>query len=228
MVDVTKNDVLTPQISGQIDNAILAEFGVRPTALDIDRHQLLGGSGDEDSLFDPVGPILEATSEVVGEHGPRVLVDLRIVDPDLLTATSLDRRDLAQLGRYVHPTADHQRSGPPPHQPTDRSSGEGCRTVLVPGAARALLSGGDGAELLLDSAIGRLPAPPNLEPCEVPGVDLAQRRVTREGVVAAMMAPLAIDRSLLAEDTGSPRSGGHRRNRYPPASGFSRAMKVVH
>ncbi len=47
-------------------------------------------------------------------------------------------------------------------------------------------------------------------------------------MVAAMMAPLAIDSSLLAEDTGSPRTGGHCRYRDAPTSGLRCAMEVVH
>ena len=110
-------------------------------------------------------------------RGSRRLVRLGVEHPELFAGRGVERRELPQRGHHVDPAADHERRA------------------------------GEGARLVPHAVVGGLPAPGHLELREVLAVDVRQRRVAAEGVVAAVMRPLDVGGAGLAEGDGRQRRG---------------------
>ena len=185
VADVPQRDVLAPQVPGELDHAVLAEGAVGLAGGRVERHELLADRGEEQAFLLAVGPVLEAAGVVVVLGWLAALVALRIVDPQLLAGAGVERRDLAQLGRDVEPAIDDERGGPE-HLPVV-------------------------GRVLLDAGVGGRPPPRRFEPAEVRGVDLVERRVAGEAVVAAVVTPLAAAGALLGVDASAEKKGLERR-----------------
>ena len=154
----------------QVDDAFLAELGIRLAGLRVDGHQTSAAGGDQDPLRLAVAPELDAA-----DLDQRTsLLDLpvpRVVPPELLAGRRMERRDLAQVGRDVDDAVDHQRHAP-----------------VRPGRL---------VGHVLQQDIGRLPAPGDLQLLEVVPVDLFEGRVPGGAAVAAEVPPLAALRAVL-------------------------------
>ena len=154
----------------QVDDALLAELGVRPAGLRVDGHQPPAAGRDQDALRLAVGPGLDAADL----DQRTALIDLPvpgIVPPKLFPCCRIERRDLAQVGRDVDDAVDHQRHAP-----------------VRPGRL---------VGHVLQQDIGRLPPPGNLQLVEVVPVDLVQGRVPCRAAVGAEVPPLTAFRAML-------------------------------
>ena len=111
--DVVDLVVAGAEVTGEIDDAVVAEVGIRLSGRNVDGDQLFAEGRDEDAFDLAVGPVLDAAGLQglhVGLPPPRVA--LGVVEPQLPPGGGVEGRYLAVGRGGVDPSTDHERRGP--------------------------------------------------------------------------------------------------------------------